>query len=198
MTRTLGLFMVASTLALGACDDGGEEGGGDPDGGGVETQGATVSYECVDDGAACDPPGTYEGTATATELDLCNYWESTQAFQVGFIGPDDSHLLIQIANFTGAGSYTTSADAETNVVLHGTGEVPSDADAAGPPEHPCTITVESNLADLEIPETGDAELLDVTLEVECPTLIAGGICDVICTLSPSTFSVSVGGCTVSL
>lgn len=201
MRYVLGFISVVLAWSVGACDDGGGaagsggaagQGGG---GGAFVTEGATVSLSCIDEeAAACTPPQTYQEAVAGTQLDQCNYWDETQAFDVRFIG-SGSEIRVQIANFTGEGSYSTSEDG-TGVVMAGSGNAPSDAVSEGIPE-PCTITVQSNLADIQIPQTGDADLLDVALDVTCPTLRAGGVCDVTCTLSPATFSLSVAGCTVS-
>lgn len=209
MKKVLGLALMVGLVGLGGCKDddtgaggtttgSGGGGGGTSEGGGgaLPTEGATVALDCIDEGAACDPPETYQATVAATQLDSCNYWDGTKSFKVRFVGTM-AEINVAIAGFTGSGSHTTSADGATNVTMSGVGNIPSDADAAGPPEHPCTLDVESNLADIQIPATGEAPLLDVALDISCPTLIAGGVCDVICTPTPSTFRLSVGGCVVA-
>jgi hypothetical protein len=185
MERTFGIVLAVLAAAIAACVEDEE----------FPTEGAIVSLSCIDDGAVCDPPETHGATVTGTELDACNYWDSSRNFRVRFIGPS-SEIIVEIANFTGEGSYATSTDGTTNVTMGGEGDVPSLADASSGTEG-CTITVESNLDDIRIPETGDAPRLDVSLDVTCPTLYAGGVCDAVCTPTPGSFSLSVGGCIVS-
>jgi hypothetical protein len=161
--------------------------------------GATVAMVCVESGPECSPPETTQSTVAATELYLCNYWDTSGNFQVEFQERGSGKgILVQIAGFTGAGSYVTSADGLTNVtVTYDDGQ----ADAAGVeqsiPEHPCTITVQSNLAAITIPKSGDDYLLDVDLDVSCPSLGTGAVCPIDCGLTPSTFRLSVSGCLVS-
>ncbi|MBI4951928.1 MAG: hypothetical protein HY908_07830 [Myxococcales bacterium] len=165
----------------------------------VTTHGATLSLACTEEGAACPNPQTVTSSVAASTLYLCNYWDTTQAFQVEFqTGTTDRGILVEIAGFTGAGSYTTNAAGTTNVTV--TTDA-NQADAAGVvgsiPEHPCTIGVVSNLSAITIPDSGDAPLLDVELDVSCPSLGDGAVCPIECTVSPASFKLSVAGCLVS-
>jgi len=104
--------------------------------------------------------------------------------------------LRYLADFTGDGTYEASADGGTDVVVVG-GDVPSAATASGPPLRDCTIAVTSNFTEIEVPEIGDAPILNLAFEVVCPSLSAGGICEVTCDVSPAPFELSVQGCVVS-
>lgn len=166
------------------------------DGPGVVTKGASIALACTSV-PTCPSPGTSSGSAAATQLDLCRYNDSTKNLQVKFIG-DGAKLIVTVEPFTGTGSYDTTADGKVDVVVGAKGTVPSDANAADiSPDQKCTIVATSNLATIQIPATGDADILDVVLDVTCARLRAGGVCDEDCTVTPSSFQVAVKGCSVS-
>jgi hypothetical protein len=169
---------------------------GDNDG----NKGARLALSCVESGDACLTPIPTQGSANADSLYLCNYWDSTHNFQVEFDeGSTRYGVQVLIANFTGAGTYETNTDGTTNVWITTNG---AQGDAAGNPpsipEHKCTIVATSNLAEITIPQNGDADILDVKLTVSCPNGLGwGNVCAIACTVNPSTFHLSVKGCTVS-
>jgi hypothetical protein len=182
ITGALALSLVAS------CSD--------DSGSGIVTKGATIAMSCVEM-SPCSPPKTTQGTVAASQLDICTYKDSTKDLQVQFVEPTAGRVLVNIQPFTGDSTYQTTTDAKIDVTIAVKGDVPSNATASGPPEQKCTIIAASNLAKLQIPSNGDANTLDLTLDVTCPKLEAGGVCNVECTPSPSSFRLAVKGCTVS-
>jgi hypothetical protein len=167
--------------------------------GGMTGQGVTLTMDCVESGPECTPANTFQNVVAATNLYLCNYWDATQLFNVEFRqGTGGLGLLVEIAHFTGQGSYATNVDGTTNVTVTGP-DVQVDAAGNPPsiPEHPCTIAVQSNLATIQIPADGDAALLDVTLDVTCAQLGGGAVCPTACDISPASFQLSIVGCLVS-
>jgi hypothetical protein len=179
--------------------DGAGGGGGAGDGGsGVQVVGTTVAMSCLEEGPACDPPTPTSATVAATVLDDCSYHDAQQRLDVSFVQSQGfGGLYVNIEPFTGDGTYEVTADGLIDVRLDGEG-IQSSAFASAAAAQTCSITVTSNFADITVPESGDAQTLDVVLDVSCSTVVAGGVCDVTCDLSPTQFSVSVGGCTVSL
>lgn len=131
----------------------------------------------------------------ATTLNTCDYSDQTHKLWVRFIAATYGDIVIYISPFTGDGVYQATADGSIDVAVTGDG-TPSMATASGPPLQACTITVQSNFESVQIPQTGDEESLDIVVEVACPNLVAGGVCDDMCTLDPGTFTVAVRGCTV--
>lgn len=190
--KQLAAMVTSVSIAL-AC-------GGDNDQHGQGT-GAALSMSCTESGPECTPPVQASGTVNAASLYLCNYWDSSRNFQIEFReGSTGYGVLVQIADFVGDGTYQTNSDATTNVTVTARGATGDDVkgDAAGDPpsipEHRCSIVVTSNLENITIPESGDANILDVDLDVSCPALGWGAVCPIACTMTPSTFHLSVKGC----
>jgi hypothetical protein len=181
----------------GAKDTGVKDTSKGPDASGIVTRGASLALSCVDV-APCTTIETTQGTVAATQLDICTYNDTAKKLVVKFVGaPNEGHIAVDIAPFTGDSTYQTTADEKINVTVAVKGDVPSNATASGPPEQKCRIIAKSNLAKIQIPSSGDANTLDLTLDVTCPKLEAGGVCNVECTPTPSNFQLSVKGCTVS-
>ena len=181
----------ASTGGAGGTSAGGAAGQGGA--GTIETRGATVGVACVES----DPNVTgcnrsYSTNVAATALDACLYTASSQTLTLGFIQASVGRIDVSIPNFTGNGTYTANAD--TDVAILGEGLASA---ATTDPSHTCTIQVTSNFAQVVVPGNGDAPLLDVALAFDCQGLVAGSICLANCTVSPTTFSLSVKGCHVS-
>jgi hypothetical protein len=195
MRSALALALAVLLPVAAGCNNNDGSGGSGGAGGTFPTEGATVNLSCLENDPVCVPAHSSQGVATATDFDLCNYWDSTHNFIVTFRG-SGSEITVKIANFTGTGDYTTTSDDATSVFVASSGSVPSGATSTDLAV-PCTITVESNLADIQIPQSGNAALLNVALDVSCPLLNAGSTCNVDCTLSPTPSSLSVGGCVVS-
>jgi hypothetical protein len=113
------------------------------------------------------------------------------------VGSVDEMIGIAIEPFTGDATYSTTPDAKIEVTVHAKG-VSSHAIASEiSPDQKCTIVAKSNLAAIQIPANGDASILDITLDVTCAKLRAGAVCAEDCTVTPSSFQLSVKGCTVS-
>jgi hypothetical protein len=174
---------------------------GEDDGQHGQGTGTMLSMACTESGPECNPPMQSQGSVNATSLHLCNYWDSSSHFQVEFREPGTAYgVLVEIADFVGDGTYETNVDGTTNVTIaapsSGDDEVWGDASGNPPsiPEHPCTIVAATNLEEITIPENGDANILDVDLDVSCPTLGWGAICPISCTVTPATFHLSVTGC----
>lgn len=187
------MAVVGLVFFMAACD-------GDDDGQSTFVgTGDSLALDCVESGPECTPPNEFSTAVNADTLYSCNYWDSTSILEMEFReGETGKGIFVRINDFTGQGNYVTDPDALTEVVVS-TEDI--QADSAGVsgsiPEHPCTITASSNLADIQIPENGDAFLLDVDLDISCPSLGSGAVCPISCDIDPTGFSLSVQGCVVS-
>jgi len=174
---------------IGGCGDNGKSDAGSGGAGGT-AQGAMVTVTCTD--APGDPVcDSATGTVDAPKLDNCSLSEGRGTLYVSFTdtggAKDPQQIDVVIEGFTGNGQYDTST-AGTKVTLQGS-DLSSHADSTGASK-PCTIQATSNLADIKPPE--GAGLLNVTLDVSCPGLTAGGACEVVCATTP--FTLTASGC----
>lgn len=206
-TTSLLISLVAftATAALGAC--GGNTGGSattssttQGTGGGVTVTDAfdsTFSLTC--DGPDDDPTS---GSATTSMLERCIYNASSSALAFNVEnGDQDGAINIDVANFHGVGTYTTTTgeggDGDTTVYVS-TGLVTAGTWESDPPgswgAHTCTIRVEqTNLTEVEIP-AGSTAWGYIVLSLECPVLGNGAVGELTCQLTPSTFTFSVAKC----
>ena len=182
----------AATGGAGGTSSGGAAGQGGA--GTIETRGATVSVACVESSSTitgCAQP--YSASIAAITLNACNYWASTGNLTISFLAQTaQGRIDVTIPSFSGDGTYTAADPAHIAMVDDGLASAAT-TDAA----HQCTIQVTSNFAQVVVPATGEAQLLDVALAFNCPGLAAGSICDANCTVSPAAFTLSVKGCVVS-
>ncbi len=178
----------AGTGGEAASAGGSESGGAAAQGGSgsIETRGATVGLVCPSPDAGCDADAS--GSVAATNLYDCSYLNSISTLHVEFrAGTTFNRIELFASPFTGSGTYQATADGSTDVIIVVGGTVPTRGTASGPPLRDCALTVTSNFA-------SEASVFDVALEIACPILSSGNLCEVACSVSPATFQVSVHDC----
>jgi hypothetical protein len=155
-----------------------------------------IHLDCLDQGVSALPDDDVRlvGTADFTTVTNCLFGRVSRTLTVTVVGPGNSELAIEVAGFSGAGAYVTTATADTVVSMTSeTSDAYGSSNATeSSPAHACTITVPRTDVDTTSAATG---YLDV--EVDCPVIGRGAIGTMECTVSPSTFTFVIAACDVT-
>lgn len=154
---------------------------------------------------ACDGPkdDPTSDTGVTTMVERCIYDATNKQLSVNFEnGKLDGAIDIDVLDFHGEGTYTTSKDESGTSVYVSTGSVSAGTWQSSPPgdfsAHTCTITVEkTNLTEVEIPQ-GAPTTGYLVLSLDCPVLGAATIGEITCDLTPAHFTFTVAKCEATM